>query len=141
MCPQHRAKESAIRDPTAQWYRRARSACEPLMFTEARYRTPWVDDEFAEVIRTARQWVRDNPCPDYALGQIFEGMLDAYNEMTSATVSRVMELRSVIEQYMQALDTWKPPSSRSAPSASIDPGSWTSYEGDDVKMPAQPTCQ
>src|ERR1700684_3119739 len=98
MCPHHRATQPA--PDAAPWYRRARSACEPFMFAEARFRTPWVDDEFAEVIRIARQWLRDNPCPDQALGQNFVGMLEAYNEMTSATVSRVMELRSDIEEYV-----------------------------------------
>lgn len=131
MCPRHPGKKAAMPDPTAQWYRRARVACEPFMFAEARYRTPWVDDELAEVVRTARQWLRDHPCPDYALGQNFVGMLDAYNEMTSATVSRVMELRSIIERYVHALDKWKPPSSRSAPTAGVDPVSWKPHERQD----------
>jgi hypothetical protein len=111
------------------------------MFAEARYRTPWVDDEFAEVVRTARKWLRDNPSPDPALGQNFIGMLDAYNEMTSATVSRVMELRRDIEPYVHALDKWKPPSSRSAPVAGIDPGSWKPQERPAERMSAQRGAQ
>jgi hypothetical protein len=111
-------------DPTAQWYRRAWIACEPFMFAEARYRTPWVDDEFAEVIRVARQWLGDNPSPDCTLGQNFVGMLDAYNEMTTATVSRVMELRSLIEHHVQALDRWKPPGSRFVQSIDVEPSGW-----------------
>lgn len=109
------------------------------MFAEARFRTPWVDDEFAEVIRTARQWLRDNPCPDPALGQNFVGMLDAYNEMTSATVSRVMELRSDIEQYVHELDKWKPPSSRSV--LSLDPGPRNSRERAGGKVSAHGRAQ
>jgi hypothetical protein len=104
MCPHQGGATETVPEVAAQWYRRARSACEPFMFAEARFRTPWVDDEFAEVIRLARQWLRDNPCPDQALGQTFVGMLEAYNEMTTATVSRVMELRSDIEEYVRELD-------------------------------------
>jgi hypothetical protein len=118
----------------AQWYRRARLACEPFMFAEARFRTPWVDDEFAEVIRIARRWLRDNPCPDQALGQTFVGMLEAYNEMTSATVSRVMELRSDIEGYVRELDKWKPPGSRSA--FSVDPGPRDNHQREAERVPS-----
>jgi len=48
------------------------------MFAAARFRTPWVDDEFAEAIRVARQWLLDNPSPDDALGDHFVTMLEAY---------------------------------------------------------------
>ena len=102
------AIEEATTDSTGQWYRKARSACEPFMFAAARFRTPWVDDEFAGTITNARQWLRDNPCPDKTLGRHFAGMLGAYAEMTSATVARVMELRVLIEQHVEALDRWKP---------------------------------
>jgi hypothetical protein len=129
--------DEAMTDAVAHWYRRARSACEPFMFAEARFRTPWVDDEFAEVIRTARQWLRDNPCPDAALGHHFLLMLDAYNEMTNATVGRVMELRVTIEQEMQALDSWKPRSSRSAHCSGVEPSSWEPPGRDSVTVPAQ----
>jgi len=111
------------------------------MFAEARFRTPWVDDEFAEVIRTAGQWLRDNPCPDDSLGQHFVAMLDAYAEMTSATVARLMELRAIIEQEVRALDQWKPPSARTAPSPGIESESWTPRESDGVRVPAQRSAQ
>jgi hypothetical protein len=94
------------------------------MYAAARFRTPWVDDEFACLIRTARQWLRDNPCPDDLLGRHFVVMLDAYNEMTNATVARVMELRLNIEQQIQALDYWKPPSLRSAGPSGVESESW-----------------
>ena len=103
-----RAMEEATTARTVQWYRKARSACEPFMFAAARFRTPWVDDEFAATITNARQWFRDNPCPDKTLGRHYAGMLGAYAEMTSATVARVMELRVLIEQHVEALDRWKP---------------------------------
>jgi hypothetical protein len=137
MSPRLRTNHPVMSEATAQWYRLARSTCEPFMFAEARFRTPWVDDEFAEVIRTAREWLRENQCPDDALGQNFGGMLDAYNEMTSATVSRVMELRSDIEQYVRALDKWKPPRFRSALSAGVHPGQWEPHERDGEKVSAQ----
>jgi hypothetical protein len=107
-------------DAAVQWYRKARTACEAFMFAEARFRTPWVDDEFAEGIRVARQWLRDNPSPDDALGEHFVTMLEAYAEMTVATVGRVMELREIIEREMQALDLWESSAALSAPPASCD---------------------
>jgi hypothetical protein len=76
------------------------------MFAEARFRTPWVDDEFAEAIRVARQWLRDNPSPDHSLGEHFVTKLKAYAEMTTATVPRVMELRGIIEREIRALELW-----------------------------------
>jgi hypothetical protein len=87
------------------------------MFAAARFRTPWVDDEFALTITRARQWLRENPCPDDSLGQSFTSMLGAYDEMTRATVARVMELRVVIEEHVEALARWKPgdPPSGSSP--------------------------
>jgi hypothetical protein len=107
------------------------------MFAEARFRTPWVDDEFAALIRTARQWLHDNPCPDDSLGRHFARMLDAYAEMTSATVARVMELRVIIEQEVRALDHWKPPSARIAPSSGDGSGSRTPYGSSHLRAPAQ----
>ncbi len=70
MCPR-RANDEAALDETVQWYKRARFACEPFMFAAARFRTPWVDDEFAAAIAVSRQWLNDNPCPDVPLGQHF----------------------------------------------------------------------
>ena len=105
MCPRWATEDEAL-DKTVQWYRRARFACEPFMFAEARFRTPWVDDEFAATIRTARQWLSDHPCPDGSLGRHFVEMLGAYAEMTSATVARVMEIRVSIEEHAKAFEWW-----------------------------------
>jgi hypothetical protein len=77
------------------------------MFAEARFRTPWIDDEFAATISAAGQWLRDNTCPDRPLGERFAAMLNAYDEMTSATVARVMELRADIAQHVEALNRWE----------------------------------
>ena len=38
--------------------------------------------------RVARQWLRENPCPDASLDQHLEAILDAYAEMSTATVFR-----------------------------------------------------
>ncbi len=77
------------------------------MFAEARFRTPWVDDEFAATISAAGQWLRENPCPDGPLGKHFSKMLGAYAEMTNATVARVMELRLDIVRHVEALNRWE----------------------------------
>jgi hypothetical protein len=110
------------------------------MFAEARFRTPWVDDEFAALIGTARQWLRDHPCPG-SLGRHFVTMLDAYAEMTSATVARVMELRVIIEQEVRALDHWKGPSARTAPSLSDNFEPWAPYQIDHLRLTAQRTTR
>ncbi len=124
MCPPRANDEAAldetVQDETVQWYRRARSACEPFMFAAARFRTPWVDDEFAATIALSRQWLSDNPCPDVPLGQHFVAMLGAYSEMTHATVARVMELRVGIEEHVNALDRWKAESMRTADSSGAE---------------------
>ena len=121
MCP-IRATESATLDRTVQWYRRARTACEPFMFAEARFRTPWVDDEFAATITTTRQWLSDNPCPDGSLGQHFVEMLGAYAEMTSATVARVMELRVKIADHVKAVDRWRTQTVQTVDSSTLQSG-------------------
>jgi hypothetical protein len=126
------ADEDSTTDSTAQWFRRARFACEPFMFAAARFRTPWVDDEFAATIGASRQWLRDNPCPDASLGQHFTSMLDDYGEMTYATVARVMELRANIERYVEALERWKPVMSRLPGRASADPTSTVPRERREV---------
>jgi len=108
------------------------------MFAAARFRTPWVDDEFAGTISDARQWLRDNPCPDQTLGCNFVSMLGAYAEMTSATVERVMELRGVIEQLVEVLDRWKPENPRGPGSPAAECGSRVQRDQRDVVgMPAE----
>ena len=127
MCPQRAIDEAAF-DKTVQWYRRARFACEPFMFAAARFRTPWVDDEFAATIRTTRQWLGDNPCPDGTLGQHFVKMLGAYAEMTTATVARVMELRVDIEEHVIALDRWKVQSMKAVDPSTVEGGPYVRHE-------------
>jgi hypothetical protein len=106
------------------------------MFAAARFRTLWVDDEFAGTISNARQWLRDNPCPDQTLGRYFVGMLGAYAEMTNATVARVMELRVIIEQHV--LDRWRPENLPALGSSTADCGARAQRERRDVVgMPAE----
>jgi hypothetical protein len=45
------------------WYSRATINCTPFIFTEWRFRSPWVDDQFGEDVRRVRGWLTDNPCP------------------------------------------------------------------------------
>jgi hypothetical protein len=75
-----------------------------------RFRTFWGDVELMENIRNARRWLVENPCPDESMGGHFESMLNAYAEMASATVPRLMELRDEIEQHTRVL--WHPESPR-----------------------------
>jgi hypothetical protein len=103
-----------------------------FMFAEARFRTPWVDDEFAQAIGAARRWLNDNPSPDESLGEHFVTMLEAYAAMTTATVGRVMELREIIEREVQALDLWKPSAVPSAPSVPSDLN-WREPDARDAK--------
>jgi hypothetical protein len=90
------------------------------MFAAARFRTPWVDDEFAATIQTSRRWLSDNPCPEELLGRHFVEMLGSYAEMTSATVARVMQLRIDIEEHVKALDGWKAQSMNTVAAAPAD---------------------
>jgi hypothetical protein len=92
------------------------------MFAEARFRTPWVDDEFASTIWATRQWLSEHPCPDRLLGQHFEEMLAAYGEMTSATVARVMELRENIKDHVKAIDRWKTQTLATVDSSTMESG-------------------
>jgi hypothetical protein len=121
VCPFGATEDPALAE-IVQWYRRARTACEPFMFAEARFRTPWVDDEFAATIRVARQWLCDHPCPDRPLGQHFDELLGAYGEMASATVARAMELRMNIEEHVKALDRWKTQTLALVDSPAMDSG-------------------
>ena len=104
MCPRGAAVLTPTTDPTLQWHKRARSAWESSVFPEMRFRTPWGDDEMAVAVRTAREWISHNPCPDDATGQQLIRMLDAYAEMSRATVARFLELRQVVEQL--AVSVW-----------------------------------
>jgi hypothetical protein len=63
-------------------------------------------------VEVARQWHRENPCPDSSLDPHLESILDAYTEMASATVARVMEIREDIEAHTKALDRRQEPRKR-----------------------------
>jgi hypothetical protein len=73
-----------------------------------RYRTPWVDDELLTGISEARQWHGANPCPDASMGDHLAAILNAYDEMTRATVAQVMDLRHIVERHVEAMDNWIP---------------------------------
>jgi hypothetical protein len=107
MTPTPALTEKAMTETPLQWYKRARYGCGQFIFAEARYRTPWVDDELTGEIQNARRWYVDNPCPDDTMGHHLEDMLDAYAEMSNATVARVMELREIIERHADALDHYE----------------------------------
>ena len=96
----------------SQWYTRATSACAPFLFPESRFRTPWTGDDLPGAVEVARQWHRENPCPDGSLDHHLESILDAYAEMGSATVARVMEIRDDIEAHSKALDRRQTPRKR-----------------------------
>jgi hypothetical protein len=96
-------------NPINQWYYRATAACAPFLFPESRFRTPWTGDDLPGAVEAARRWLRENPSPDPSLDQHLEAMLDAYAEMPTATVSRVMELRESIEVHAKVLDRRRKP--------------------------------
>jgi hypothetical protein len=104
-------------DAIEHWYRRATTACAPFLFPESRFRNPWTDDELPGAVEAARRWHQQNPCPDASLDEHLEAILDAYAEMSVATVSRVMEIREVIELHAKALDRRK--MSREGPSPTL----------------------
>ena len=95
-----------------QWYTRAAVACAPFLFPESRFRMPWTGDDLPAAVEAARQWHRENPCPDSSLDQHLGTILDAYDEMANATVARVMEIRDIIEVHAAALDRRRKPRNR-----------------------------
>jgi hypothetical protein len=88
----------------SEWYSRATIACTPFIFPESRFRSPWVDDQFAEDVRRVRRWLTDNPCPDASVGSHLAAMLNSYAEMSAASVSRLMELREIVELHSKFVD-------------------------------------
>jgi hypothetical protein len=108
-------------DAINQWYYRATAACAPFLFPESRFRTPWTGDDLPADVETARQWLRENPCPDASLDQHLEAILDAYAEMPTATVSRVMELRESIGEHAKVLDRRRTPRDRPAVAPGEEP--------------------
>jgi hypothetical protein len=97
------ARRVACSDATFQWYVEATSVWGTLLCPEMRFRTPWVDDELAATIGHARRWLKDNPCPSPRIDRHCVAVLDAYAEMTTATVRRVVELRDIIEDNANAV--------------------------------------
>jgi hypothetical protein len=87
-----------------------------------RYRTPWVDDELLNGIREARQWHAANPCPDASMGDHLTAVLDAYDEMTRATVAQVMDLRLIVERHVEAMDSWIPSAPHALRPEFVTPG-------------------
>jgi hypothetical protein len=104
-----RETDSPTANAIDQWYKRATSACAPFLFPESRYRNPWTDDELPSAVAAARSWHQQNRCPDASLDEHLEAILDAYAEMSVATVARVMEIREVIDSHAKALDRRKLP--------------------------------
>jgi hypothetical protein len=109
--PTARATEIATTETTSRWYQQAVSACDPFLFPESRFRTLWMDDELARALRRAGHWLEDNPCPDESINGHLQTILDAYAEMTGATVARVMELRKEIESHGREVDRRRVPRS------------------------------
>jgi hypothetical protein len=107
-----RETDQSTTEPTSQWYYSATAACAPFLFPESRFRTPWTEDDLPTAVEAARQWHRENPCPDASLDHHLESILDAYSEMASATVARVMEIREDIEAHAKALDRRRTPRKR-----------------------------
>jgi hypothetical protein len=107
--PTARATESATTETISRWYQQAVYACDPFLFPESRFRTPWMDDELARVLKRASQWLEENPCPDESIDGHLRAILAAYTQMTRATVARVMELRKEIESRGREVDRRRVP--------------------------------
>lgn len=104
-------------DLLSEWYRRAAVACDPFIFPESRYRCPWVNEELSSGIESAGLWLRENPCPDTSIGEHVRAMLNAYAQMTTATVTRLMELREIIGLHSKFVDRRTVPRDRVSASA------------------------
>jgi hypothetical protein len=115
-----RETENSTADAINQWYYRATAACAPFLFPESRFRTPWTGDDLPAAVEAAREWLRENPCPDASLDHHLEAILDAYAEMRNATVSRVMELRESIAEHAKVLDRRRKPRDEDTPPAASD---------------------
>jgi hypothetical protein len=108
----NREMEDSTAESINQWYSRATAACAPFLFPESRFRTPWTADDLPAAVEAARAWHRENPCPDPSLDEHLDAILDAYIEMSNATVSRVMEIRESIQVHAKALDRRRKPRDR-----------------------------
>jgi hypothetical protein len=88
----------------AQWCSRATAGCAPFLYPEFRFRNPWAGDDLAEAVAAARRWLEENPCPNDIVNEHVSMVLDAYAEMSTATVARVMALRMVIHDHVSGLN-------------------------------------
>ena len=93
-------------EPPREWYRRARLEWDPVFFPERRFEIPWGDEELLASVQCARDWLVSNPAPDDQLVQDIDALLDAYSEMTTATVPRLQELREIIDHHNKAILEW-----------------------------------
>jgi hypothetical protein len=101
-------------DVTVDWWRRARRLWDPVFFRQRRFRNPWGDVELLRDVIQAREWLDSDPCPDATLAGHIEAMLNAYSEMPTATVDRLVELRHVIGESTDAMLEWEKDRQQSA---------------------------
>src|SRR5487761_2341250 len=91
-------------DETPQeWDKRARLKWDRVFFPERRFEIPWGDDELLASVQSAWDWLVRHPAPDEQLAQDIDALLDAYSEMTTATVPRLQELRKIIDHHNKAI--------------------------------------
>jgi hypothetical protein len=95
------------RETAREWRRRARLEWEPVFFRERRFENPWGDAELLASVQSAHDWLVSNPAPDEQLARDIDALLDAYSEMPNATVSRLQELRNIIDHRNKAILEWE----------------------------------
>jgi hypothetical protein len=103
----HSAKEKPGVETALEWSRRARLEWDPVFFRERRFGNPWGDVDLLAQVQSARDWLVSNPAPDEQLARNIDAMLDAYFEMPTATVSRLQELREIIDHHARAILEWE----------------------------------
>jgi hypothetical protein len=94
-------------DETAVWWKRARQLWNPIFFRQRRFSNPWGDYELMLDVARAREWLNSDPCPDATLAAHLDAMLNAYGEMPTATVERLVELRHSIGVHAEAILEWE----------------------------------
>ena len=98
------AKEKPGVETALEWSRRARLEWDPVFFRERRFGNPWGD---VDLLAHVQDWLVSNPAPDEQLARNIDAMLDAYFEMPTATVSRLQELREIIDHQTRAILEWE----------------------------------
>lgn len=68
---------------------------------------PWGDGELLAAVQRAREWLVTNPAPDEQLARDIAALLDAYSQLTNATVPRLQELREIIDLHNKAILEWE----------------------------------